>query len=407
MIYLSLLSESVKALWLNKLRSFLTLLGMVMGVTAVITIVSTVEGMQQNLEDVFSTMGPNTVIVTRFGVGLSMNEYLERRRRKKLTRGLIPLIEQGCPDCKYVGAEGYAQDHIKYESKKVRRAQINGETPNILDMQDLDVALGRYLSWEDDRRHRQVAFLGNDIYERLFDNEDPLGKKIRVGNNEFMVIGVAEKIGTVFGQTLDDFISIPLSTKQKLYPQSGNPVNLIFSAVSMERREMAIDQVRVVLRSARQVPFSDKDDFSFVTAEAVLSFINDFTRAFRIILISLPLLSMVIGGIVIMNIMMISVTERVREIGIRKAIGAKSKHILIQFLYESLVLSIIGGAVGAGLGIWAGGEVLNSLMDIQHTPMMMAVLLGLTISTGVGLFFGVFPALKASKLDPVKALSHE
>ncbi|MCH9024707.1 MAG: ABC transporter permease [candidate division Zixibacteria bacterium] len=407
MIYLSLLSESVKALWSNKLRSFLTLLGMVMGVTAVITIVSTVEGMQQNLEDVFSTMGPNTVIVTRFGVGLSMNEYLERRRRKKLTRGLIPLIEQGCPDCKYVGAEGYARDHIKYESKKVRWAQINGETPNILDMQDLDVALGRYLSWEDDRRHKQVAFLGNDIYERLFDNEDPLGKKIRVGKNEFMVIGVAEKIGTVFGQTLDDFISIPLSTKQKLYPQPGNPVNLIFSAVSMERREMAIDQVRVVLRSARQVPFSDKDDFSFVTAEAVMSFINDFTRAFRIILIALPLLSMVIGGIVIMNIMMISVTERVREIGIRKAIGAKSKHILIQFLYESLVLSIVGGAVGAGLGIWAGSEVLNSLMDIQHTPMMMAVLLGLSISTGVGLFFGIFPALKASKLDPVKALSHE
>jgi len=407
MIYLSLLSESVKALWSNKLRSFLTLLGMVMGVTAVITIVSTVEGMQQNLEDVFSTMGPNTVIVTRFGVGLSMNEYLERRRRKKLTRGLIPLIEQGCPDCKYVGAEGYAQDHIKYESKKVRRVQINGETPNILDMQDLDVALGRYLSWEDDRRHKQVAFLGNDIYERLFDNEDPLGKKIRVGKNEFIVIGVAEKIGTVFGQTLDDFISIPLSTKQKLYPQPGNPVNLIFSAVSMERREMAIDQVRVVLRSARQVPFSGKDDFSFVTAETVMSFINDFTRAFRVILIALPLLSMVIGGIVIMNIMMISVTERVREIGIRKAIGAKSKHILVQFLYESLVLSIIGGAVGAGLGIWAGGEVLNSLMDIQQTPMMMAVLLGLSISTGVGLFFGIFPALKASKMDPVKALSHE
>ena len=407
MIYLSLLSESVKALWSNKLRSFLTLLGMVMGVTAVITIVSTVEGMQQNLEDVFSTMGPNTVIVTRFGVGLSMNEYLERRRRKKLTRGLIPLIEQGCPDCKYVGAEGYAQDHIKYESKKVRRVQINGETPNILDMQDLDVALGRYLSWEDDRRHKQVAFLGNDIYERLFDNEDPLGKKIRVGKNEFIVIGVAEKIETVFGQTLDDFISIPLSTKQKLYPQPGNPVNLIFSAVSMERREMAIDQVRVVLRSARQVPFSSKDDFSFVTAETVMSFINDFTRAFRVILIALPLLSMVIGGIVIMNIMMISVTERVREIGIRKAIGAKSKHILVQFLYESLVLSIIGGAVGAGLGIWAGGEVLSSLMDIQHTPMMMAVLLGLSISTGVGLFFGIFPALKASKLDPVKALSHE
>ena len=407
MIYLSLLSESVKALWSNKLRSFLTLLGMVMGVTAVITIVSTVEGMQQNLEDVFSTMGPNTVIVTRFGVGLSMNEYLERRRRKKLTRGLIPLIEQGCPDCKYVGAEGYAQDHIKYESKKVRRVQINGETPNILDMQDLDVALGRYLSWEDDRRHKQVAFLGNDIYERLFDNEDPLGKKIRVGKNEFIVIGVAEKIGTVFGQTLDDFISIPLSTQQKLYPQPGNPVNLIFSAVSMERREMAIDQVRVVLRSARQVPFSSKDDFSFVTAETVMSFINDFTRAFRVILIALPLLSMVIGGIVIMNIMMISVTERVREIGIRKAIGAKSKHILVQFLYESLVLSIIGGAVGAGLGIWAGGEVLSSLMDIQHTPMMMAVLLGLSISTGVGLFFGIFPALKASKLDPVKALSHE
>jgi putative ABC transport system permease protein len=407
MVLISLLKEALSALWANRLRSSLTVIGMIMGVTSVIAIVSTVEGMQGNIERVFESLGQNTFMVTRFGFGLSMQEYLERLRRKKLTRGLIPLIEQGCPDCDLVGAEGYASDHLKYGTQRMRWVQINGETPTILAMRDLDVAQGRYLNWEDDRRRQQVAFLGQEVVDRLFGEEDPLGKKIKIGRREFTVIGVAEKLGGMFGDELDSFVSIPLSTLQKIYRQPGNPVNLVIGAVSAERRERAIDEVRVVLRSARKIPYDDDDDFTVITPDAMLSFVNDFTRGFRIVMISLPLLSIVVGGIVIMNIMMISVTERTREIGIRKSIGAKRRNILLQFLYEALVLSLIGGFLGIVAGVNLGKLVLNSVLDIYVTPTTLAVILGFGISVGVGLFFGIYPAVKASRLDPIEALSYE
>jgi putative ABC transport system permease protein len=274
-------------------------------------------------------------------------------------------------------------------------------------MRAFDVMMGRYLNWEDEDRRKQVAFIGYEVYEKLFPNEDPVGKRIKVGEREFIVIGVAEKLGGTLVDGIDDFAAIPLSTLQKVYRQPGNPVNLVIKAKSLETRQRAIDQVRVVLRSARGVPYGDEDDFSIFTPDALLSFINDVTRAFKVIMISLPLMSIVIGGIVIMNIMMISVTERTKEIGIRKSIGARRRHILLQFLYESLILSVIGSLVGIALGIKLGTMMLTSWMDIYFTPTTMAVILGAGIAMGVGLFFGIYPARKASRLDPIKALSYE
>ena len=407
MLFLSLIKESLSALWANRLRSSLTIVGMVLGVTSVITVVSTVEGMQANLEDTFETMGPRTFMVTRFGFGMTMNEYLERMRRKKLTRDLIPAIEAGCPDCEYVGAEGYTSAHLKNGSTKLRWVEVRGQTPNILEMKDLDVARGRFISGEDDRRRKLVAFIGSEVAEKLFVDEDPIGQRFRVDQHEFTVVGVAKKVGGLFGEEMDTFISIPLSTLQKLYKQPGNPVNLIISTEDMARTRAAMDQVRVVLRTLRRSPYEKDDDFTMVTPDAVLSFVNDITRAFRVLMVSLPLVSIVIGGIVIMNIMMISVTERTREIGIRKSLGATRTAVLLQFLYESLILSVIGGVLGITAGIYFGGLVLNNVMDIYTTPTTLAILLGFGISTVVGLFFGVYPALKAARLDPIKALSFE
>ncbi len=407
MIFFSLIKESISALLSNKLRTFLTVLGMMMGVASVITIVSTVEGMQQSMEDTFNTMGQNTLTVTRFGIVTSMNDYLERLKRKKLTRELIPKIEEGCPDCEMVGAEGYAYSHIKVGAERLRWVQVSGETPNNLDMRDLDVAQGRYLSWEDDRRRRKVAFIGHVVYEKFFEGEDPINRKIKLGREEFTVIGVAEKIGGLFGSDFDEFVTIPLSTHQKIYHQPGNPVNLIIKVKSAAVRENAIDQVRVVLRSTRRVPFDAEDDFEILTPDAILGFINDITKGFRVLLMALPLLSIVVGGIVIMNIMMISVTERTREIGIRKAIGASRKNILYQFLFESIIVSVMGGAIGVIFGVYFGSLILTSYMDIFITPTAMGIILGVGISTAVGLFFGIYPAMKASKLDPIEALSFE
>lgn len=407
MVFFTLIKESFAALWANRLRSFLTILGMIMGVTSVIAIVSTVEGMQADIKRSIQSLGPTTFTVTRFGFGLSWAEYLERMRRKKLTRELIAPIEEGCPDCIEVGAEGYKYDHIKYGATRMRWVEIRGETPNVLEMRDFEVEMGRYLTDQDERRRRHVAFIGYSVYKKFFEGLDPIGKKIKIGDREFTVIGVAEELDGTLVQGLDNFAAIPLSTLQQIYHQPGNPVNLVIKAASLERREAAMDQVRVVLRSIRQVPYDDKDDFAMVTPDAILSFIDDITRGFRVIMVSLPLLSIVIGGIVIMNIMMISVTERTREIGIRKSIGASRRHILIQFLYESIILSLSGGLVGVCLGVYLGGLILNGLLDIFVAPTTLAVILGFGISTGVGLFFGIYPARKASKLDPIKALAYE
>jgi putative ABC transport system permease protein len=407
MVLISLIHEAFAALWANRLRSFLTLLGMVMGVTSVITIVSTVEGMQNNIEDALASLGPKTFIVTRFGVGLSMSEFLERMRRRKLTRALIEPIEEGCPDCEHVGAEGYASADLKVGSARLRWVQVYGQTPNVLEMQSQDVARGRFLTWEDDRRRRQVAFIGDRVRERLFGHNDPIGERMWLGKREFIVVGTAEKLGGMFGEDLDEFVTIPLSTLQKIYRQPGDPVNLMVSAVSLAKREAAMDQVRVVLRSARRVTYEEDDDFTIMTPDAILSFINDITRAFRVLMVSLPLLSIVVGGIVIMNIMMISVTERTREIGIRKSLGARKGHILVQFLYESLILSVVGGVIGIALGIWAGRSILSAWLDIQVAPTVLAIILGAGIATGVGLFFGIYPASRAARLDPIKALGYE
>ena len=407
MIWFSLLKEAVSALWINRLRSSLTMLGMVMGVTAVIAIVSIVEGMQQEMEHVFQSMGQNTFMATRFGIVTSWAEYEKKRRRRKITRELIAPIKDGCDACEDVGAEGYASANAKYETIRMRNVYIEGQTPNLLSMKDQEVAQGRYLSEEDERRGSNVAFIGQDIVEKLFDGIDPIGKTIRLDNYKFTVIGVSERIGAFFGNSQDAFVYMPLSTMQKLFKQRGNPINLVIKAVSMERREEAMDQVRVVLRSHRHVAYEDEDDFELLTPEAILGFINKITAAFRSIIIALPALSIIIGGIVIMNIMMVSVTERTREIGVRKSLGAKRRNISMQFLFESLIQSLLGGGIGVLLGIGIGSYFLGKMQDVPTDPTGIAIILGFGIAMVVGLFFGIYPAMRAARLDPIKALSYE
>lgn len=408
MVWLSLIKESLAALWANRLRSALTIIGMIMGVTSVIAIVSTVEGMQKNIENALSAFGPRSFLVTRIGMNLSMNEYLERLKRKKLTVELIPIIEDGCPDCEAVGAEAYRSDHLKYKTERVRWADIEGWMPNQLIINQREITEGRFFSWQDYERKKNYIVIGTKYKEKLFDTENPIGKKVKLGNNEFTVIGILNEIGeSDIVSGIDELVVMPMSTLQKLYPRPGNPVNLVVSAKTLEVRDRAMDQVRVTLRSLRKIPYSDKDDFDFITSEGIMTLVNDITRGFRIVFISLPVLSIVVGGIVIMNIMMISVTERTREIGIRKSIGAKQRNILVQFLYEAVILSLIGGTLGIGGGIYMGGVLLELMFEITMTPTTLGIILGFGISTGVGLFFGIYPALKAARLDPIKALSYE
>ena len=406
MITVSLIRIALSALWANRLRSGLTLLGVIIGVTSVMTIISALEGMMGAIEEDLAVLGPTTFIVQRFGMTTSEAEFLEMLKRKPLNLDAVDLLEKGCDLCEEICPRSGDQASIKRGPTTMRRVYVGGSTANMLDIVDMEVAQGRFHSHEDDTYRRRVAFIGDLVREELFGPTDPLGKAIRIGGQKYTVCGVAKKRGSMFGESQDDFIFVPFSTHLKQFGQPGNRLRFMIKAVSVERLEDAQDQVRMVLRSRRHVPFDKPDDFAIMTADSILDFLNSITRAFRLALVGISSISLVVGGIVVMNIMMVSVTERTREIGIRKAIGARQKHIMLQFLFEALFTTLSGGLVGIALG-YVIAESLVGMIDMQISPSAFAILSGLAISIGVGVIFGLYPAMKAARLDPIKALSYE
>ena len=228
-----------------------------------------------------------------------------------------------------------------------------------------------------------------------------------MGANSYTVIGVAKKIGSAFGDNQDNFVVVPFSSYSKQFGPTRRGLNLVIKANSVEDLPDAMDQVRVVLRAQRHVPFNEEDDFDMLTADSILEVLNSFTKILRFGLIGISSISVVVGGIVVMNIMMVAVSERTREIGIRKSLGAKRKHILVQFLFESLLLTFIGGFIGVIVGFIIAKALLVSNLGMEITPSILAISIGFGISTTIGLVFGIYPAMKAARLDPIKALSYE
>jgi putative ABC transport system permease protein len=406
MIIGAILKIAFDALRANKLRSGLTLLGVVIGVTSVMTIVSALEGMMGAIKSNLEVLGPSTFIVAKVGAAMSEKEFLEKIKRKAITMSVVPLIEKGCPNVSEVTPLLSTRARIKYGSQALRNCEVTGCKSNYADIITVDVAQGRFISAEEESNRRPVAYIGEDVRKTFFEGVDPLGKELTVGGKKYSVVGVAKASGAMFGESQDNFVLIPLS----LYTiQFGTPrwgVELAAKASSVEKLQEAEDEVRAVLRAQRKVPFNAPDDFDILTADNILDAINSFTRIIRLVLIGVSSISLVVGGIVVMNIMMVSVTERTREIGIRKSLGATQKHILMQFMFESLLLTLGGGFLGTALG-YALAKILVGMIEMQISPSMLAIMLGVSISTGVGLFFGIYPAMKASRLDPVKALSYE
>jgi len=406
MIVGSLIGLAFNALRANRLRSGLTLLGVIIGVTSVMTIISALEGMAGAIERDLGRLGPATFIVQRIGLPTSEEEFLEQLKRKPLDYECVELIEEACDLVDKVSPRGFEATRAKYQDKELREVFVAGATFNYIDIVDFEVAQGRYHAYEDDLYRRPVVFLGETVRETFFEGVDPLGKVIKLGGVKYTVIGVAKKQGSMFGQDQDKFVVIPLSTfaRQFGFPRRG--LSIVIKARSVEVLSQAMDQVRVVLRSQRHVPYNAPDDFEILTADTILDLLNRLTKIFRLGLVGISSISVVVGGIVVMNIMMVSVTERTREIGIRKSIGAKKKHILAQFLFEALFLTLSGGLLGIILGFIIA-KTLVGMIDMEITPSALAIIAGLTISTGTGLIFGIYPALKAARLDPIKALSYE
>lgn len=406
MIAGSLFRISFDALRAHGLRTGLTLLGIIIGVTSVMTIVSALEGMAGAVEEDLSRLGPSTFVVQRIAIITSEEMFWEKIKRKPIEHDAVDLIKKSCSLVEKISPRAAQFAAIKYHGQSLRDVRISGATFNYVDIVDIEVEQGRYHSYEDDLYRRPVVFIGDLVRETFFEGLDPIGKEIKIGPKKYTVIGVAKKQGSMFGQSQDNFVVIPLTTFSKQFGLPRRGLALVIKARTVEVLDDAMDQVRIVLRAKRHVPYDEADDFDIVTADSILDLLNQITKIFRMGLVGISSISVVVGGIVVMNIMMVSVSERTREIGIRKSIGAKKKHILTQFMFEALILTMTGGLIGIVLG-YLIAEWLVAMIDMQISPSMLAIIAGLSISTGTGLIFGIYPAMKAARLDPIKALSYE
>jgi putative ABC transport system permease protein len=408
MVVGSLFKIAIGSLWANKLRSSLTLVGVIFGVTSVMTIISALEGMMGEIKRDLEVLGPSTFVVQRIGIAMSEEEFLKKLRRKPLEPETAEMIKQGSSNIEAVSARAFTRARVKYRDEAMRSVSLRGGSAKLIDIAAIPIEIGRFHMEEESASRRRVAFIGPDLRDDLFDEGvDCLGKTIKINGQPFTVVGVAKKRGSAFGgDNQDRFVEIPMTTYQKMFGKNNSFYALIAKADSVQVLDQAMDEARMVLRAKRHVPYNEEDDFDILTADNILEVLNQVTRLFRLGLIGISSISLVVGGIVVMNIMMVSVSERTREIGIRKAIGAKRNHILVQFLFESLVVTLGGGAIGI-IGGYLIADWLMSLIDMQISPSMFAILAGLVISISTGLFFGIYPALRAARLDPVRALSYE
>ena len=401
--------ESVRmalgALRANKLRSFLTLLGTIVGVTAVIAIISLIQGMNAYVSDKLLAQGANVFTVDKFGFILSEDEFRDAVKRKDITLGDAEAIAGLSRSAGAVKAEVERPDDVRFGSTRLRRIPIKGVHGDYAEVDRTELLEGRHLTANDMSRRRAVAVIGYEVWEHLFDGRPANGREIRIGDVKYLVVGVAEKKGSAFGQSQDNFVIVPLAAWQKAYG-SRNSLSISVASIDQASFEAAQEEARAILRARRGVGPGKPDDFGIVTAEMFMELYRNFTSAAFVVLVGVAGISLVVGGIVIMNIMLVSVTERTREIGIRKALGARRRDVLLQFLVEAATLSLSGGAIGVILGI-ALALLVAAVSPLPAAVSWIAIVLGLGMSTGIGLLFGIYPAARAARLDPIVALRFE
>ena len=396
---------AVTNLRVHKVRSLLTVLGTVIGVMSVIAIVSIIEGMNRYVSEPSSSSRSDTFYVDKIGFITDYEEYLDAMNRKDLTIDDARALERLSTSILVVGSMSQSRSDVRYRSREVSSVEIRGVDEGYQPSSAIEVEYGRFLSREDVVRRRPVCVLGADVGDKLFAGLDPLGKEVRVGRHIFRVIGVAEKKGSLLGMSQDSNVMMPLTAFQKAFG-SRSPVMLVAKARDQESLELAQDEARSILRARRKVPFSKPDDFAIMSAETFMEIYKNFTSTAYLVTVGIAGLSLVVGGIVIMNIMIVSVTERTKEIGIRKAVGARRADIMFQFLIESLILSGSGGLIGVLVGVGLA-VLISNVTPLPAAVKAWAIGMGLLVAFGVGGFFGIYPAARAAKLDPIVALRYE
>jgi len=396
---------ALSSLRANRLRSLLTLLGIVIGVMSVIAVVSIISGLNDYVAGKIFNLGPDVITVTRMApVITSLDEFIENQRRKNLYFSDMDAVRAACTDCKAVGASVNTRARVKFAREYVD-SEIRGFTAEAPAIRGYELQAGRFLTEYDVDHARNVCVIGSDVVDTLFPYIDPIGKTLIVDDRPFEVIGVGTKQGSVLGQSQDNWAMIPLTLHQKMYG-ARRSLSIYAKAIDEAHLPAAESEIRLTLRARRHLSYSAKDDFSLNTNDNFLQIWANISRAFFAVTIGIASISLVVGGIVVMNIMLVSVTERTREIGIRKATGAPRHDILVQFLVESSTLALVGGIIGVLLGSSIALAV-SWFTPLPASIKWWAVLLGLSVSTTVGLFFGIYPATKAANLDPIVALRYE
>jgi putative ABC transport system permease protein len=396
---------ALSSLRANVLRSVLTLLGIIIGVMAVISVVSIISGLNDYVAHKILNLGPDVMTITRAQqVIRSVDEWVENQRRKNLVLADLDGIREACRHCKLFGASIGARASVKFGREYVD-SQIQGYTADVPTILGSELQSGRFLTQYDIDHARNVCVIGSDVAETLFPFVDPIGKTLSLDGRPFEIIGVGKKQGSVFGQSRDNWATIPISLHYKMFG-SRRSVTLYAKALDEKHLPAAESEVRLRLRTRRHVSYSAKDDFAINTAASFLEIWSEISRAFFAVMVGVVSISLIVGGIVVMNIMLVSVSERTHEIGVRKAVGARRRDIMIQFLVESATLTLVGGIIGILLGS-AIALAIAWYSPLPASIQWWAVALGLTISTTVGLFFGIYPATKAANLDPIEALRYE
>jgi putative ABC transport system permease protein len=404
------LAVALQSLKTNKLRTLLTILGVVVGIFSIIVVMTVITMLQNSIESGVSQLGKNTFQIQKWPVIMgggpgSRDKY---RNRKDLTLEDFDELSKRLTQAKYIGAEMWNFGSIvKYGNKETNpNIQVAGITLGAMQTNDWIIAYGREFRENDIQYSNDVCLLGAEIVEKLFASINPIGQVIRIDGKPRLVIGVLEKQPQLFGESRDNYIVLPITTWQSMYGKRHRSVNITVMSNSKEDYNETIEAAIGYMRAIRKVGPGEENDFDIFSNESIIGMINDITGGVKIGALVISIIALIAAGVGIMNIMLVSVTERTKEIGIRKALGARKKNILLQFLIEAVVLCIIGGVFGIFIGI-AIGNLAGSAINAQSAVPYDWVVIGISLCVFVGVLFGTYPAYKAANLDPIEALRYE
>ncbi|MFO7675974.1 MAG: ABC transporter permease [bacterium] len=408
-----LLRLSLATFRTHRMRSFLTALGIIIGVMTVIAIIALIQGMNYEVERQISSLGSNTIFIQKFSWGMGQVDFDEVNRRPDLTIDDAAAVARLRSVDRVAPQRSRSVGRIAWRGNKATNVGLAGSTPGIAATANMKVEVGRFINSDDSLRKRPVCLIGGQVADDLFPTDDPVGRRIDIEGRRFTVVGVLERKGSFMGQSQDNNILIPLATFDKYFPLPRDRQARLWSGLAIQVMpgpgiavERAVDEIRELMRRRHGLGFDQPDDFGLNTQDTLRDIYRNVTRVAIIVMIAVAGISLLVGGIGIMNIMLVAVAERTREIGLRKAIGATNGDILWQFLLESVLLAAIGGIIGIVLGVGIA-KVAELAVHIKAAAPLWVIMLGFGFSAGVGVFFGIYPASRAARLNPIEALRHE